>query len=65
MAVRVEKSGAVTTVIHRRPEVRNAMDPESAEALYAAFKEFEDDASNRISVWTGVTSEEYKGLNLE
>lgn len=26
-------------------------------------KEFERDASNRISVWTGVTSEEYKGLN--
>lgn len=26
-------------------------------------KEFEDDASNRISVWTGVTSESYKGLN--
>ncbi len=26
-------------------------------------KEFEDDAANRISVWTGVTSEEYKGLN--
>ena len=26
-------------------------------------KEFENDAANRISVWTGVTSEEYKGLN--
>jgi len=26
-------------------------------------KEFENDASNRISVWTGVTSESYKGLN--
>ncbi len=26
-------------------------------------KEFENDASNRISVWTGITSEEYKGLN--
>jgi len=26
-------------------------------------KEFERDASNRISVWTDVTSEEYKGLN--
>ncbi|MEM1140366.1 MAG: enoyl-CoA hydratase, partial [Pseudomonadota bacterium] len=30
MAVRVEKKGPVTTVIHSRPEVRNAMDPESA-----------------------------------
>lgn len=26
-------------------------------------KQFERDATNRISVWTGVTSEEYKGLN--
>ena len=26
-------------------------------------KEFERDATNRISVWTGVTSVEYKGLN--
>ena len=26
-------------------------------------KQFENDATNRISVWTGVTSEEYKGLN--
>jgi len=26
-------------------------------------KEFEDDAANRISVWTGITSKEYAGLN--
>lgn len=26
-------------------------------------KQFENDATNRISVWTSVTSEEYKGLN--
>tara|TARA_R110002049_G_scaffold1687_5_gene12787 strand:- start:295 stop:1539 length:1245 start_codon:yes stop_codon:yes gene_type:complete len=26
-------------------------------------KQFEQDAANRISVWTGVTSESYKGLN--
>ena len=26
-------------------------------------KEFEGDATNRISVWTGVTSESFKGLN--
>ncbi len=26
-------------------------------------KEFENDATNRISVWTGVTSQEFKGLN--
>ncbi len=26
-------------------------------------KEFEEDAANRIDVWTGVTSESFKGLN--
>lgn len=26
-------------------------------------QEFEDDAANRVSVWTGVTSKEYAGLN--
>ncbi|MCZ6603845.1 MAG: enoyl-CoA hydratase, partial [Alphaproteobacteria bacterium] len=30
MTVRVERDGHVTTVIHSRPEARNAMDPESA-----------------------------------
>ncbi len=28
MAVRVEKDGAVWTIVHDRPEARNAMDPE-------------------------------------
>ena len=27
MSVRIEKSGSVWTVIHSRPEARNAMDP--------------------------------------
>ena len=30
MSVRIEKDGPVWTVIHSRPEARNAMDPESA-----------------------------------
>jgi enoyl-CoA hydratase len=32
MTVRIEKTDRVWTVIHSRPEVRNAMDPDSAEA---------------------------------
>ena len=31
MSVRIEKSGSVWTVIHSRPEARNAMDPKSAD----------------------------------
>jgi enoyl-CoA hydratase/carnithine racemase len=37
MTVRIEKDGPVWTVIHDRPQARNAMDPESADALTAAF----------------------------
>src|SRR5471030_1495088 len=43
MSVRIEKKGAVWTVIHRRPEARNAMDPQSADALEAAFNAFNAD----------------------
>ena len=43
MAVRVEKNGSVWTVIHDRPEARNAMDPASGDALTAAFLEFDAD----------------------
>ena len=37
MTIRIERDGKVATVIHSRPEARNAMDPESAEALTQAF----------------------------
>ena len=37
MTVRIEKNNAVWTIIHSRfEEARNAMDPESADALVAA-----------------------------
>ena len=53
MAVRVEKDNAVWTVIHSRPEVRNAMDPDSAAALYEAFLAFDSDDSARAPVFWG------------
>ncbi|MDB5582547.1 MAG: enoyl-CoA hydratase, partial [Bradyrhizobium sp.] len=38
--IRIEKAGAVWTIVHSRFEgARNAMDPESADLLVAAFKE--------------------------
>lgn len=53
MTVRVEKSGSVWTVIHNRPEARNAMDPESAGALTRAFLEFDADDTARVGVFYG------------
>ena len=53
MTVRVEKDGAVWTVIHSRPEARNAMDPDSAEALYDAFRAFDADPEANVTVFWG------------
>jgi len=53
MTVTVEKSGPVWTVIHNRPEARNAMDPASADALTQAFLEFDADDSARVAVLYG------------
>jgi len=53
MSVRVEKHGPVTTVILARPEARNAVDRVHAEALSAAFREFDADASQSVAVLWG------------
>ncbi len=53
MSLRVEKDGPVTTVIMSRPEVRNAVDPETAEALIAAFEAFEADETASVGVFFG------------
>jgi len=53
MPVRIERSGRVTTVIQSRPEARNAVDPEHAQALYEAFVAFEADASTNVAVFWG------------
>jgi enoyl-CoA hydratase len=53
MAVRIEKKGKVWTVIHSRPEARNAMDPASADALVSAFEQFDRDADAAAAVLWG------------
>jgi len=53
MTVRVERNGPVWTVIHARPEARNAMDPESADALTRTFLAFDADNEARIAVLYG------------
>src|SRR3989441_4724169 len=53
MTVRIAKKGRVWTVIHSRAESRNAMDPESADALVAAFQQFDRDADAVVAVLWG------------
>jgi enoyl-CoA hydratase len=53
MSVRVERRGHVVTVILHRPEVRNAVDGPTAEALLDAFNDFEADPGARVAVLWG------------
>ncbi len=53
MNVQTEKDGPVTTVILNRPDARNAVDPETAEELVAAFEAFDRDHAARVAVFFG------------
>ena len=53
MSVRVEKNGPLTTVILSRPEVRNAVDGATAEALANAFRAFDADDEAKVGVFFG------------
>lgn len=51
--VRVERNGAVTTVIIDRPDARNAVNRPTAEALHEAFDDFDRDDSASVAVLWG------------
>ncbi|MCR5977735.1 crotonase/enoyl-CoA hydratase family protein [Gordonia jinghuaiqii] len=51
--VRVSRSGPVTTIGINRPEVRNAVDRSTAEALTSAFRAFDDDPDAAVAVLHG------------
>ena len=53
MTIRVEQNGSVWTVIHSRPEARNAMDPASARELFEAFVAFDGDDDASVAVFWG------------
>jgi enoyl-CoA hydratase len=53
MTVRIERQGPVLTVVLQRPAARNAVDRETADALVAAFREFERDEEASCGVLFG------------
>ena len=53
MGVAVERNGPVTTVILDQPEVRNAVDGPTAQALADAFRAFDADDEARVAVLWG------------
>jgi enoyl-CoA hydratase len=65
MAVRVERSGPVTTVVLSRPERRNAVDRATADALAEAFRAFEADESSAAAVLWGEGGTFCAGADLQ
>lgn len=63
--VRIEKNGAVTTVILSRQERRNAVDRQTAEELVAAFEYFDADASAKVAVFWGEGGSFCAGADLK
>jgi enoyl-CoA hydratase len=63
--VLVERNGPVVTVILNRPEVRNAVDRPTAEALASAFVVFEHDESAQIAVLCGTGGTFCAGADLK
>lgn len=64
-SVRVEKQGHVTVVTLDRPEVRNAVDGETARQLHEAFLAFDDDAQARVAVFHGANGHFCAGWDLQ
>jgi enoyl-CoA hydratase len=63
--VRIERHGAVTTVILSRPEARNAVDGPTAHALAEAFRAFEHDDGAAVAVLWGAGGHFCAGADLK
>jgi enoyl-CoA hydratase len=64
-SVLVEKFGAVTVVTLDRAQVRNAVDRDTAQALYEAFVGFDEDAQACVAVFHGANGHFCAGWDLQ
>jgi len=65
MAIRLERSDAVATIVMDRPEARNAVDGAAARGLVEAFREFEADDGLRVAVLWGAGGVFCAGADLK
>jgi enoyl-CoA hydratase len=63
--VSVERVGTITVVTIERPEVRNAVDGETANALAAAFREFDADETSSVAILQGRDGHFCAGADLK
>jgi enoyl-CoA hydratase len=64
-SVVVSRDGPVTTIVINRPEVRNAVDRDTAAALVAAFEECDADPEAAVAVLTGAGGHFCAGADLK
>lgn len=64
MSVRIERDGPVWTVVLDRPEVRNAVDTQHAQALLEAFESFDADPDAAVAVLWGAGGTFCAGADL-
>ena len=65
MSVHVDIDGEIAVVTIDRPEVRNAVDGETAAALAAAFRRFDDEPALSVAVLTGASGAFCAGADLK
>jgi len=65
MAIRIERSDMVATIVMDRPEARNAVDGPAARALIEAFEAFERDDTLRVAVLWGAGGTFCAGADLK
>src|SRR5260370_4894900 len=65
MTVRYEPDGPVVVVTIDRPEVRNAVDPDTAGRLVDCFERFAEDDALAVAVLTGAGGHFSAGFDLK
>ena len=65
MSVEIETEGRVRTITIARAQLRNAVDPGTASALYRAFVAFEADEAADVAVLTGADATFCAGFDLK
>jgi len=64
-SVETRKHGPITVVALSRPDVRNAVDSDTAQRLYEAFVAFDTDADARVAVFHGAHGHFCAGWDLQ
>jgi enoyl-CoA hydratase len=65
MTIEVSNEGDITIVRINRPDARNAVNPEMADALFSAFVAFDRDPAQKVAILTGIPGAFCAGFDLK